>query len=145
MAARARKSGFCHIPTARSAASPTISVTIWLAPEGDASRATQLPVGNVGSFSALGNSLAWTADGRIVFASAEGSEINLWMTNADGTNRHALTSNSGINVSPVVSPDGHYIVFSSSRAGQANIWRMTIDGNNATQLTHGPADLNPVI
>ena len=120
-------------------------VTIWLAPEGDASRATQLSVGNVGSFSALGNSLAWTADGRIVFASAEGSEINLWMTNADGTNRHALTSNSGINVSPVVSPDGHYIVFSSTRAGQANIWRMTIDGNNATQLTHGPADLNPVI
>jgi len=120
-------------------------VTIWLVPEGDASRATQLPVGNVGSFSALGNSLAWTADGRIVFASAEGSEINLWMSNADGTNRHALTSNSAINVSPVVSPDGHYIVFSSTRAGQANIWRMTIDGNSATQLTHGPADLNPVI
>jgi serine/threonine protein kinase/Tol biopolymer transport system component len=123
----------------------TGAVTIWITPEGDASRAVQLPVGNIGSYSSLGNSLAWMADGRIIFASAEGNEVNLWISDANGTNRRALTANSGINVSPVVSPDRRYIVFSSTRAGQANIWRMTIDGNSPAQLTHGTADSNPVI
>ena len=123
----------------------TGAVSVWIAPEGDAARAVRMPVGNIGSFSALGNSLAWTADNRIVFASAEGNEINLWISEADGTNRRALTSNSGINVSPVVSPDGRYIVFSSTRAGQATIWRMTIEGNSPTQITHGTSESHPVI
>lgn len=123
----------------------TGAVTIWITPEGDASRAVQLPVGNIGSYSSLGNSLAWTADGRIIFASAEGNEVNLWISDANGTNRRALTANSGINVSPVVSPERRYIVFSSTRAGQANIWRMTLDGNSPAQLTHGTSDSNPVI
>ena len=123
----------------------TGAVTIWIAPDGDASRAVQLPLGNIGSFSSLGNCIAWTADGRIVYASAEGNEINLWMSDANGANRRALTTNSGINVSPVVSPDGRYIVFSSTRGGQANIWRMTIDGNSPTELTRGSSDSNPVI
>ena len=123
----------------------TGAVTIWTAPEGDAARAALLPVGNIGSFSALGNSLAWTADGRLVFASAEGNEINLWISDADGRNRHALTANFGVNLSPVISRDGRYIVFSSTRAGQSNIWRITVDGNGATQLTHGMFDSRPVI
>ena len=123
----------------------TGAVTVWVTPDGDASRAVQMPVGNIGAFSSLGNSLAWTVDGRIIFASAEGNEINLWISDANGSNRHALTTNSGINVSPVVSSDGRYIVFSSTRNGQANIWRMTTEGNSPRQLTHGLSDSHPAI
>jgi Tol biopolymer transport system component len=123
----------------------TGAVSIWITRDGDASHAVQLPVGNIGAYSSLGNSLAWTGDGRLIFASAEGSEINLWISDASGTNRRALTANSGINVSPVVSADDRYIVFSSTRAGQSNIWRITTEGNSPTQLTHGTADSHPVV
>jgi serine/threonine protein kinase/Tol biopolymer transport system component len=120
-------------------------VSIWTAPDGDASRAVQIPVGNIGAFSGLGNSLTWTPDGQIVFASADGNEIDLWITDASGANRRPLTSNAGINVNPVVSPDGRYIIFSSTRTGQPNIWRIQIDGSNPKQLTNGLGDSRPVI
>jgi serine/threonine protein kinase/Tol biopolymer transport system component len=120
-------------------------VSVWTAPDGDASRAVQVPVGNIGAFSGLGNSLTWTPGGQIVFASADGSEINLWIGDASGANRRPLTSNGGINVNPVVSPDGSYIVFSSTRTGQPHIWRIQIDGSNPKQLTNGLGDSRPVI
>src|SRR5687768_506313 len=46
-------------------------VNVWVAPEGDAKRAVQLPVGNLGLYSSGGNSVDWTPDGRIVFSSNE--------------------------------------------------------------------------
>jgi eukaryotic-like serine/threonine-protein kinase len=120
-------------------------VNVWVAPEGDARRAVQLPVGNLGFFSSSGNSVAWTPDGRIVFASNESSTIDLWIMDPDGSNRKQLTVNSGRNASPVVSPDGRYIVFNSTRGGKRNIWRMNIDGSNPTQLTSGVEESLPVI
>jgi TolB protein len=120
-------------------------LTLWLAPEGDASRAIQLPLGNVGWTATYGNTAAWTPDGRIVFTSAEGNDFNLWIADADGQNRKALTSNAGRSSGPVVSPDGNYVVFSSSRSGRLNIWRMNIDGSNPKQLTRGIAEAQPAI
>ena len=120
-------------------------LTLWVAPDGDATRAIQLPTGNVGWAASYGNTVAWTPDDRIVFTSADGSDFNLWISDADGQNRKALTSNTGRNSGPVVSPDGKYVVFSSSRGGRLNIWRMDIDGNNPRQLTRGMAEAQPVI
>ena len=58
---------------------------------------------------------------------------------SDGSNPTQLTSNTGgVNFSPRVSPDGHYIVFNSDRTGSQQIWRMDIDGNNPKQLTDSP-------
>src|SRR5205807_127168 len=92
-----------------------------------------------------GNSVGWTPDGRIVFSSAEGNEVNLWIMNADGTNRQQLTSNLGRNIGPTISPDGRYVVFSSTRSGRQNIWRMNIDGASSKQLTQGVAESVPVV
>jgi serine/threonine protein kinase/Tol biopolymer transport system component len=120
-------------------------VSVWTALDGDAAKAVQLPVGNVGSFSALGNSLAWTPTGQIVFASVDGNEINLWIADANGSNRRPFTANAGINVNPVITSDGRYLVFSSTRTGHPNIWRMLIDGSNPKQLTDGPGDSRPAV
>ncbi|HEY8203613.1 MAG TPA: protein kinase, partial [Pyrinomonadaceae bacterium] len=120
-------------------------VGLWVAPEGDASRASQLPTGNIGWGGSYGNSVAWTPDGRIVFVSAEGNDLNLWIMDVDGQNRKALTANVGRNSAPVGSPDGQYIVFTSSRRGGLNIWRMNIDGSNPKQLTKGVAESQPSI
>jgi Tol biopolymer transport system component len=119
--------------------------SVWMAPDGDAARAAQLPFGNVGLFSSLGNNLAWTPDGRIVFASVDGNDVNLWIADATGANRRQLTANAGVNVAPVVSPDGRYVVFGSTRGGRPNIWRMQIDGTDLKQLTDGLIDSRPAI
>jgi eukaryotic-like serine/threonine-protein kinase len=120
-------------------------LTLWQVPGGDATRAIQLPIGNVGWAASYGNTVAWTPDGRIVFSAADGTDFNLWIADADGQNRKALTANVGRNSAAVVSPDGNYVVFSSSRGGPLNIWRMNIDGSNLKQLTRGVAESHPSI
>jgi len=120
-------------------------VNIWVAPEGDAKRAVQMPVGNLGFFSSLGNNLTWTPDGRVIFATTESNTIDLWIMDADGGNRKQITANAGLNTNPVVTPDGRYLVFSSTRGGVKHIWRADIDGSNPKSLTDGVVDAVPAI
>jgi eukaryotic-like serine/threonine-protein kinase len=120
-------------------------VNLWVVPDGDANRATRLPTGNIGFYSLTGGNLSWTPDGLIAFVSNEGGNADIWLTSPDGKNRKQLTANGGVNVGPVVSPDGRYIVFMSSRDGIKNIWRMNVDGSNQIRLTNGLADSFPSI
>ncbi len=120
-------------------------VNIWVAPNGTAELALQLPTGNVGFYAARGNPVAWTPEGRIVFVSNESGNLDIWIMDPDGTNRKQLTANSGENTAPVVSGDGRYIVFASDRAGASSIWRMNIDGSDAKRLTNGLSDSLPSV
>jgi serine/threonine protein kinase len=120
-------------------------ISLWVSSAGDTGHAVPIPTGNIGFFSASGNSVTWTRDGKILFASTEGNNIDLWTMDANGENRKFLTSNTGRNLSPVVSPDNRYIVFSSTRGGKQNIWRMNLDGSNPRQLTSGVAETLPAI
>jgi len=81
--------------------------------------------------------LTFVPDGRIVFASFEGGQEDLWIINADGSGRQRLTSDTHLDSDPAVSPDGQTIVFRSNRPdGQAvlRLWKMNLDGTNAVQL-----------
>ncbi|HXG64485.1 MAG TPA: hypothetical protein VNO70_05215 [Blastocatellia bacterium] len=110
---------------------------IWIAPEGDAARARRLAAAHSG--------LAWTPDGRIVYASSASGNPDIWMMNADGTGQKQLTADAGQNIGAAVSPDGRYIVFMSNRNSPAwHIWRMGMDGSNPTQLTFGGGEQTPV-
>ena len=83
----------------------------------------------------LPESVAWTPDGKIVYASRTGENWDIWMANRDGSDSKQLTSDAFIDQQPSVSPDGRYIVFQSNRSGGRNIWRMDADGTNLKQLT----------
>jgi Tol biopolymer transport system component len=120
-------------------------INVWVAPEGDAARAVQLPTGNIGFYASNGNPLSWTPDGRIVFISNESGTSDVWLMDPDGKNRKQLTTGSGLNTSPVASADGHFIVFASLQNGVRNIWRMNSDGGNPIRLTNGLADGLPTI
>jgi Tol biopolymer transport system component/DNA-binding winged helix-turn-helix (wHTH) protein len=87
--------------------------------------------------------VSWTPDGRIVFPSRDTLKTDIWIANADGSNKRQLTTNDAVERSPVVSPDGRFVVFVSNQGGQQNIWRIDIDGNNPVQLTHGDGERNP--
>jgi Tol biopolymer transport system component len=113
---------------------------IWVAPNADASRATQITSNRFdGPWG-----ISWTPDGKIVYVSRTSGNRDLWMMNADGTGQQQLTFNAGDNIRPLVSPDGRYIVFSSNRAGGWNIWRIeTSGGGEPKRLTTGSNDYRP--
>ena len=113
---------------------------IWVAPNGEAGRAVQLPSNRNDGMAGV----TLTPDGHIVYASNEGHRADIWIMNADGTGQKQLTSDAR-NIAPAVSPDGRYIVYVSTRAGEQNIWRMDIDGGNTKQLTSHSHDILPSI
>jgi TolB protein len=120
-------------------------VNLWIVPQGDATKASRLPTGNVSFYSSAGNSLSWTPDGRIAFVSNEGGNPHIWITKPDGSERKQLTTSDAANFSPVVTPDGRYIVFSAWRGDRRNLWRMNLDGSNPVQLTSGIVDSFPSV
>jgi Tol biopolymer transport system component len=111
---------------------------IWVAHEGDAGRARQVSseVGRI-------EELAWTPDGRIVYRSNAGSNADIWVMNADGSNSKQLTTGARASGGLAVSPDGRYLFFASDRAGRFNIWRVDADGSNLKQLTSGDDEFYP--
>ena len=90
--------------------------------------------------------LAWSPDGKIVYASRTGENWDLWMSNQDGSDSKQLTADAFVDHQPTVSADGRYVVFQSNRSGARNIWRIDADGSNPKQLTEGNSiDANPVV
>jgi Tol biopolymer transport system component len=107
------------------------TANVWVSPANDLTRGKQI---TTGKFEA-GVGLTWTPDGRIVYASIAGGNLDLWIMNGDGTNQKQLTSDPAMDTLSVVTPDGRYIFFNSMRGALPSVWRMDIDGNNLKQIT----------
>lgn len=103
---------------------------IWVVPYGDATRARMVAPGSMGG-------ITWSGSERIVFTSNVSGSTDIWIMEADGTNKKQLTFDTFIERDPSVSPDGRYLVFASNQTGAFNIWRIDLDGNNPKQLTNG--------
>ena len=105
---------------------------IWVAPDGDAGRATQ--VKSVSSNMDGHDSVRWTPDGKIVFNSMAGGRDGIWIMDADGKNRKQLTTAENVDYAPSVTTDGRYVVFVSERTGAPVGWVMNVDGSNQKKL-----------
>lgn len=116
---------------------------IWTVPAtGEVVRAQQVTFGPVRDDGRFG--MAWTPDGRIVYASTASDTWDIWITNADGSNQRLLTADEQADSFPIASPDGRYVVFKSQRGGDtSHLYRMDMDGGNLKQLTssndHAPS------
>ena len=111
---------------------------IWLAPDGDVSRAKQLTTGTGRQDGSP--SVSWTPDGKIVYDSTASGSRHTWAMNADGSDQRQLTDGAFEDQGAVVSRDGRYIAFTSNRTDAQHIYRMDIDGTNLKQLTNGTGD-----
>jgi Tol biopolymer transport system component len=78
--------------------------------------------------------------GRIVFS----YEDDVYVMNADGTERTRLTTEPDMDFDPVWSPDGTQIAFRSHRDGNEEVYVMNADGSAQRNLTNNPAsDYSP--
>jgi|HubBroStandDraft_6_1064221.scaffolds.fasta_scaffold46629_2 Tol biopolymer transport system component len=115
----------------------------WVVPQHDVSRAHQISVA-AGSVGAL-KDISWTPDGKLLYASRTGTQMNIGIMDAEGKNRRQLTVDNGNNWMPSASPDGGTIAFVSDRTGHPCVWKMAMDGSNPVQMTHGDHDWLPSI
>jgi len=126
------------------------SCNIWVSPNGDAKLAHQITTGGKDGLGGL----AWTNDGRIVYASVSrdtyissgaNGDRALWIIDSDGSHQRQLTTNvDGADVNPVVTPDGLQVVFAANRHGSWGIWKADLDGNKLTLLAKGGTTTFPV-
>jgi Tol biopolymer transport system component len=78
--------------------------------------------------------------GRIAFS----HEGDIYVMNADGSERTQLTTSPEMDFDPVWSPDGTRIAFRSHRNGDEEVYVMNADGSKQTNLTNNPAsDYSP--
>ena len=124
--------------TADSSAIVTVQTegvsTIWVAPQGDASRARQISSGRYDGQQGL----SWMPGGKIAYTSRESGSTDIWSMGQDGKDQKPLTAHAVTNLDPWATPDGR-IIFSSTRRTVSrslrSIWRMDTDGGNLKQLT----------
>jgi Tol biopolymer transport system component len=79
---------------------------------------------------------SWTPDGKLVYSSNEGGSYDLYVSDADGSNRKQLTFDRDRDErEPAASPDGRHIVFVSNRSGEWQLYRIDRDGTGLRRLT----------
>lgn len=81
-----------------------------------------------------------TGHGRILFVTNNDGDDEIYIMEADGSNRQRLTNNVADDSSPIWFPDGETIVFTSNRDGDNEIYVMAVDGTNVIQLTDNDTD-----
>ena len=118
----------------------SIVSNIWIAPNNDATRASQ-----AAPASEIWNGIEWTPDGGLIYCSKAGGKFDIWTMNSGGTNQKQVSSGEGAKYQPQMTPDGRFIVFTLSRNGIENVWRMDADGGNLKQLTSGAGEPDPNI
>ncbi len=80
---------------------------------------------------------AWSPDGkRILYQKDVDGVKQLFVMDADGSNKKQLTRGNVLNVSANWSPDGNFIFYRSPQGGQWGIWRMNADGSNPVRIAN---------
>jgi TolB protein len=91
------------------------------------------------------DSPSFSPDGKqIVFAAANGKELDLYVIGVNGTGLRRLTRTPWDEDGPVWSPDGALIAFVGDATGNADIYTMPARGGNETDITRSPwSDTDP--
>lgn len=100
---------------------------IWISNRDDSGH-TNITQGGSDSFP------AWSPDGKtIAFSRDDGSNVNIYLVNVDGSNLRQITDAPGPDTLPIYTPSGD-IVFRSARSGSWGIWKMGGDGSNQKEI-----------
>jgi TolB protein len=90
----------------------------------------------------------WSPDGESMVWLKMGGlppSVDLWWSNADGSDSRNLTDDGATEMMPAWSPDGKQIVYVSDKDGEQNVYLMDVESGNITRLSdHEVGDINPV-
>jgi Tol biopolymer transport system component len=120
-----------------------VSRTLWFAPATDVSRAQQV-ASDAGELSEL-ESLAWMADGRMLYTSTEAGNADIWIHDPATGTRRQLTTHPRDDYTPASSADGRTIVFASERSGTTALWAMSDAGERSVRQLTASGDSRPSI
>ena len=92
---------------------------------------------------ALGDSApTWSDDStKLAFSSDEAGNQDIYVMNADGTERVNLTNREAKDMEPSWSPDGEWIAFLSRTQGKTDIHRVRSNGTGLSTLSNFPAQM----
>ncbi len=118
-----------------------VRVNLYRVPIGGSPATAASPVPLVRS-SRYDNCPAFSSDGRrLAFASNRSGSPEVWVSDADGSALHAVTSFGGpLTGSPRWSPDGHWIALDSKAAGQSDIYLVEPEGGVPRRVETGQVD-----
>ena len=78
----------------------------------------------------------WSPDSRrLAFAAYEDGNVDLFVMNRNGTDRHRLTNSTAVERAPAFSPDGARIAYETDRDGNVEIYVMNGEGRDVKRLT----------
>jgi Tol biopolymer transport system component len=95
----------------------------------------QEPAAKITNRSVTIDTLAWMADGHIMYNESENGKHTLWNINRVDRSRARVTADEIQGNSPDVSPDGQNIVFRSNRSGTWQLWMMRSDGTELRKIS----------
>jgi Tol biopolymer transport system component len=98
-------------------------MNLWIAPKGEEKRARQITSGR----SDGGRGLAWTTDGKLIYASDATGSWQLWVTDAEGGAPRQLTTDSRYHVWPTACAGTGRVFFSSDASGPFQLWGLGLD------------------
>lgn len=87
----------------------------------------------------------WTQNGwQMAFVSDRDGDMEIYTMRVDGSDVRRLTHSAGLDILPVISPDGARIAFVTTRDGQEEVYVMAFDGSGQARVTADAAwDFNP--
>jgi Tol biopolymer transport system component len=71
---------------------------------------------------------------RIMYASFQPSNWNIYLFSESGKSPKRLTDSEGLNYDPVIAPNGRWLVFTSERRGQPNIYALDLQHEGEPHL-----------
>jgi Tol biopolymer transport system component len=88
----------------------------------------------------MGGTPSWSPDGtKIVYHADTESAKQIFVVNANGSDKTKLTTGTDPHVDPFWSPDGSFIYYRSPEGGNWYIWRMNADGSTPVRIAQsGP-------
>ena len=82
------------------------------------------------------------APGSLVFHSARGGNLDIYLANPDGSDPERLTTNPAEDAWPDISPNGRYVAFASTRTGNREIFVLDLADGGLLNVSQSTGDDN---
>ncbi|MEQ1352909.1 MAG: protein kinase [Candidatus Acidiferrum sp.] len=115
------------------------SAELWVAPSNTPDNIRQITSGRLDGVGGV----AFTPDGRIVYAANHSENWDLFIVDGDGANNRQLTFDNRYHGSPTICDAGRSVVYSSNSSRGDHLWKVDLQSGTSTNLTNGSGESIP--